>query len=83
MDIDKGILVNLVLGIHMILMGLALIRLFRLKSSTVGLVIISLIVMMIPVLGPSALIAYYSRLYDRKQKEIAKPNSVRNQNKKR
>lgn len=68
MDIDKEIIVNLVLGIHMVLIGIALFRLFRLKSATGGLVIISLLVMMIPILGPSGLIAYYNKLYEKEMK---------------
>lgn len=75
MDIDKGILVNLILAIHMILMGIALMRLFKLKNATGGLVIISIFIMMIPIVGPSGLITYYNRLYIKKQKETNKTSS--------
>ncbi len=75
MDIDKSILVNIVLLIHMALTGLALVRLFRLKNATVGLVVISILTMMIPILGPSALIVYLNKKYEKQQKEETNKNA--------
>lgn len=72
MDIDKGIIVNIALIIHMALTGIALIRLFKLKNATGGLVITSLLVLMIPILGPSGLIVYLNNLL-KKQEEKKKP----------
>lgn len=75
MDIDKSILVNIVLLIHMALTGLALVRLFRLKNATVGLVVISILTMMIPILGPSALIVYLNKKHEKQQKEETNKNA--------
>lgn len=74
MDLDKGTLVNIVILIHMALTGMALMKLFRLKNATGGLVILSILIMMIPILGPSALIAYYNKLYTKQEKEAKKKN---------
>lgn len=71
MNIDKGILVNIALLIHLALTGLALMKLFRLKNATGGLVIISVFVMIIPILGPSGLIIYLDKL---QKKEAKKTN---------
>lgn len=75
MDLDKTTLVNIVLLIHMALTGMALLRLFKLKNATGGLVIISLLAMMIPILGPSGLIVYLNKKYEQQQKEEAKKNA--------
>lgn len=69
MDIDKEIIVNIALVIHMALTGIALIRLFKVKNATGGLVILSLLSMMIPVLGPSALIVYLNNLIKKQEHE--------------
>lgn len=65
MDLDKATLVNIVLLIHMALTGLALLRLFRLKNVTVGLVVTSLLIMAIPIIGPSGLIIYFNKKYEK------------------
>lgn len=75
MDIDKTTLVNIVLLIHMALTGIALLRLFRLKNATVGLVVTSMLAMMIPILGPSGLIVYLNKRYEKQQKEDVKKNA--------
>lgn len=68
MDLEKTTIINIVLFIHLALTGLALMRLFRLKNATGGLVITSLIVLMIPILGPSGLIIYLDKKYKKQQK---------------
>jgi len=75
MNIDKGIIVNIILVIHMALTGLALIKLFRLKNAKGGLVITSLLVLMIPILGPSGLILYLDNLFKKQEKEAKKTNT--------
>lgn len=69
MDIDKEIIVNIILVIHMALTGLALLKLFRLKHATGGLVILSLLSLVVPILGPSGLIVYLNMRYKKQQKE--------------
>lgn len=69
MDIDKEIIVNIALVIHMALTGIALIRLFKLKNATGGLVILSILSLMIPILGPSGLIVYLNTLLKKQDKE--------------
>lgn len=66
MDLDKALLVNIALVIHMALTGLAMIQLFRLKNTTVGVVIITFLALMIPIIGPSALILYLKNLNKKK-----------------
>lgn len=66
---DKALLVNLVLLIHMALTGIMLFRLFKLKNATGGQLILTFLGLMIPVLGPSALIVYYSNETKKRQKE--------------
>lgn len=73
MDIDKGLLVNIVLLIHMALTGIMLFRLFKLKNATGGQLILTFIALTIPVIGPSALIAYYNNLS--KKQQIAEQNN--------
>lgn len=74
MDIDKSILVNIVLLIHMALTGIMLIRLFKLKNATVGQLIMTFIGLMIPVLGPSALILYFTHQVKKKDQEQNRPS---------
>ena len=71
MDIDKGILVNIVLLIHMALTGIMLFRLFKLKNATGGQLILTFLALTIPIIGPSALIAYYNKL-SKKQEKVSK-----------
>jgi len=72
MDINKGLLVNIVLLIHMALTGIMLFRLFKLKNATGGQLILTFIALTIPVIGPSALIAYYNN--QAKKKQVAETN---------
>lgn len=74
MDIDKSLLVNIVLLIHMALTGIMLIRLFKLKNATVGQLILTFIGLMIPVLGPSALILYFTHKVKKKDQEQNRPS---------
>ncbi|MCA5006648.1 hypothetical protein [Sphingobacterium bovistauri] len=60
MNIDKALLVNIVLLIHMALTGIMLFRLFKLKNATGGQLVLTFLGLMIPVIGPSALIVYYN-----------------------
>lgn len=76
MNIDKGILVNIVLLIHMTLTGIMLFRLFKLKNTTGGQLILTFVALTIPILGPSALIVYYNNLT---KKQLKTPNSKTNQ----
>ena len=79
MDIDKKILVNIVLFIHMALTGIMLFRLFRLKNATGGQLILTFIALTIPVIGPSALIAYYNH----QAKKLEKNSNITGTNKKK
>ncbi|UIR55362.1 hypothetical protein LZQ00_13940 [Sphingobacterium sp. SRCM116780] len=56
MDSGKFALVQLVTVIHFALMAIALFRLFRLKNVTGGFVILSILGLCIPILGPFGLI---------------------------
>ncbi len=69
MDLDKELLVTIALSIHFILTGMALMQLYKLKSTTGGVVISSIFAFMIPVVGPSGLIIYLKKLH--KQNELA------------
>ena len=60
MEIDKALLVNIVLLIHMALTGIMLFRLFKLKNATDTQLILTFLALAIPVIGPSALIVYYN-----------------------
>jgi len=81
MDIDNGTLFSIVLLIHMALTGIALMRLFRLKTATLGFVVLSLLALMIPIIGPSALIVYFDRIYNKEQKEKQNTSSPINRSK--
>ncbi|MGN0004136.1 MAG: hypothetical protein ACI35V_11955 [Sphingobacterium composti] len=69
---DKALLVNIVLLIHMALTGIMLFRLFKLKNATGGQLILTFVALTIPILGPSALIAYYNK--ETKKQKLAKEN---------
>lgn len=69
---DKAVLVNIVLVIHMALTGIMLFRLFKLKNATGGQLILTFIGLMVPVIGPSALILYYDKLLKKKKAEEEK-----------
>mgnify|MGYP000861060865 CR=1 FL=1 len=75
MDIDKSILVNIVLLIHMALTGIMLFRLFKLKNATVGELIMTFVGLMVPVLGPSALIIYFTYQIKKKEQDEHTPTS--------
>jgi len=66
MDASKLALVQLVTIIHFVLMAIALFRLFRLKDVTGGFVILSILGMCVPILGPFGLIL----IVNKKKKEI-------------
>ena len=72
MNIDKGLLVNIVLLIHLALTGIMLFRLFKTKNATGGQLILTFIALTVPVIGPSALIVYYNNLA--KRQDIAQAN---------
>ncbi|MBL1408161.1 hypothetical protein [Sphingobacterium faecale] len=61
MQVDKATLVNIVLLIHMALTGIMLFRLFKLKNATGGQLIITFLALILPVIGPSAMIWFYNR----------------------
>lgn len=71
MELDKATLVNIALMIHMALTGMMLFKLFKLKNATGGQLIISFIALVVPIIGPSALVYYYDNLLKKKQKEEA------------
>lgn len=73
---DKALLVNIVLLIHMALTGIMLFRLFKLKNATGGQLILTFIALTIPVIGPSALIAYYNS--QAKKQQVAESNKKQN-----
>lgn len=83
MDASKLALVQLVTIIHFVLMAIALFRLFRLKDVTGGFVILSILGMCVPILGPFGLIL----IVNKKKKEIdladAKKRSSPEQKKKK
>ncbi|AIM35733.1 hypothetical protein KO02_02840 [Sphingobacterium sp. ML3W] len=68
MDASKLALVQLVTMIHFALMGIALFRLFRLKDVTGGFVMLSILGMCVPILGPFGLIL----VVNKKKKEVDK-----------
>lgn len=80
---DKVILVQIVLSIHFILMGIMLFRLFKLKNAKGVHVILTLIIAIIPVVGPSGLIVYFNRLLKEESKNASKPQYHRKQQAKR
>ena len=65
---DKALLVNIALLIHMALTGIMLFRLFKLKNATGGQLFMTLLGLMIPILGPSVLIVYYNKQLEKKEK---------------
>lgn len=69
MNLDKTTIFNIAIVIHMALTGLALIQLFKLKSTTGAVVIVTFLALLIPILGPSALIVYLQNLNKKKLKE--------------
>lgn len=66
MDASKLALVQFVTIIHFALMAIALFRLFRLKDVTGGFVILSILGLCIPILGPFGLIL----IVNKKKKEV-------------
>lgn len=66
---DNTIIFNIALVIHMALTGLALTQLFKLKNTTGGVIIITFIALMIPILGPSGLIVYFKYLRKNRDKQ--------------
>ena len=72
MEIDKGLLVNIVLLIHLALTGIMLFRLFKTKNATGGQLILTFVALTVPVIGPSTLIVYYNNLA--KRQDIAQAN---------
>lgn len=74
MEIDKALLVNIVLLIHMALTGIMLFRLFKLKNATGGQLILTFLALAIPVLGPSALIVYYNNEAKKNSKSMNSKN---------
>lgn len=73
MELSKEALVNIVLLIHMALTGIMLFRLFKLKNATIGQLILTFMALVIPILGPSALIAYYN---NEAKKQNKNPNKT-------
>ncbi|UZJ64783.1 hypothetical protein OKW96_00075 [Sphingobacterium sp. KU25419] len=69
MDAGRLALVQLVTIIHFALMAIALFRLFRLKDVTGGFVILSILGLCVPILGPFGLILMVNK---RKKKQIWK-----------
>ncbi len=69
MNLDKALLVNIALMIHMALTGIMLFKLFKLKNATGGQLILSFIALIVPILGPSALVYYYDLQLKKKEKE--------------
>lgn len=65
MDAGRLALVQLVTIIHFALMAIALFRLFRLKDVTGGFVILSILGLCVPILGPFGLIL----MVNKKKKE--------------
>lgn len=61
MEISKATLTSIVLLIHMALTGIMLFRLFKLKQANGGQLIITFFALMIPIIGPSAMIYYYDK----------------------
>lgn len=76
MNMDKGLLVNIVLLIHLALTGLMLFRLFKTKNATGGQLILTFIALTIPVLGPSALIVYYNNLAKKQERAYANKKTM-------
>jgi len=69
--VDNTIIFNIALVIHMALTGLALTQLFKLKNTTGGVIIITFLALMIPILGPSGLIIYFKHLKKIRDKKNA------------
>lgn len=82
MEFDKASLVNIVLLIHMALIGIALFRLFKLKTTTGGQLIITLLVLMIPVIGPSIMIWFYNKQLEKASKQIKNSTTTKKAKKK-
>lgn len=80
---DNALLVNIVLLIHMVLTGMMLFRLFKLKNATGGQLIITFIALTIPIIGPSALLAYYNKEAKKQNNNQTKTVTASNKNLKR
>ena len=72
---NKELLINIVLLIHMALTGIMLFRLFKLKNATGGQLILTFLALAIPVLGPSLLIVYYNKIAKQQQATPIKKNT--------
>jgi len=83
MDAGKLALVQLVTIIHFALMAIALFRLFRLKNVTGGFVILSILGMCVPILGPFGLILIVNKKKKEADLEDAKKRIVPTQKKKK
>lgn len=83
MDASKLALVQFVTVIHFALMAIALFRLFRLKDVTGGFVILSILGMCVPILGPFGLILIVNKKKKESDQEDAKKRSFPVQKKKK
>jgi hypothetical protein len=83
MDASKLALVQLVTIIHFALMAIALFRLFRLKDVTGGFVILSILGMCVPILGPFGLILIVNKKKKEHDLEDAKKRNTHVQKKKK
>lgn len=83
MDAGRLALVQLVTIIHFALMAIALFRLFRLKDVTGGFVILSILGLCVPILGPFALILIVNKKKKEADLEESKKRSSPVQKKKK
>lgn len=83
MDAGKLALVQLVTMIHFALMAIALFRLFRLKDVTGGFVILSILGLCIPILGPFGLILIVNKKKKETDLEDSKKRNAPAQKKKK
>lgn len=80
---DKALLVNIALLIHMALTGIMLFRLFKLKNVQGGELILTFLGLMIPIIGPSALITYYTKKLNKQSKQPVQQRVTRTTKKKK
>ncbi|MEN5234895.1 hypothetical protein [Sphingobacterium faecium] len=83
MDAGRLALVQLVTIIHFALMAIALFRLFRLKDVTGGFVVLSILGLCVPILGPFGLILMVNKKKKEADLEEAKKRSFPVQKKKK
>lgn len=75
MELGKLAMVQFATVIHFALTAIALFRLFKLKNVTGGFVILSILGLCVPILGPFALILIINKKKKEEEQEMKKKNT--------